>query len=754
MKSNIIYIILFTGLILSYSCQNNNMKSNINIDYKVDSLLNLMSIEEKIGQMNQLMNFIDTLPVDPYFYNLLKEGKIGSVLNAFSTELIKEMQRIAVEESRLGIPLLVGRDVIHGYRTIFPVNIGLAATFNPELVKKTTAIAAYEARSEGVNWTFAPMMDISRDPRWGRMAEGCGEDPFLAEQLTRASIQGFQGNDLSNKSNIAATAKHYVGYGAAIGGRDYNTTLIPEAELRNIYLRPFKTAVEEKVATVMSGFNELNGIPTSGNEYTIKDILKNEFGFEGFVVSDWASISNLKVHGYAKDKIDAAYKAMNAGVDMDMCSLHYLDYLKNLVDENKISEGQINDAVKRILRIKFELGLFENPYAIEENQLLSKEALELARKAVVQSTVLLQNKSQVLPISNKINKVAVIGPLANAPHDQMGTWVFDGKEENTITPLKAIQEYLGSNKVNYATGLEISRTRDKKGFAKAIKAVQNSDVVLLFMGDESILTGEAHCRAKLTLPGYQNELIDEISKLGKPTVLVIMSGVIHMVEPYLEKVDALLYGWHPGTMGGPGYVDLLFGKESPSAKLPMTFPRTEGQIPIYYNHNNTGHPASDESWVKMYDIPVKAFQTSLGNTNHYLDYGFEPLFEFGFGLSYTEFEYCDIKLSKNSIAINDSLIISASIKNIGNYPAEEIAQLYIRDLAGSIVRPVKELKGFRRVSLEPGEEKNIEFVLIPKDLEFHNGKEWVIEPGKFHVWIGGSSKATLMSEFELKNNYK
>lgn len=730
---------------ISLSCNQLNNEND-----KVDELIAKMTLDEKIGQLNQLMNFVDTIPVDPYFYNLLKEGKVGSVLNGYSPELIKEMQRISVEESRLGIPLLVGRDVIHGYRTIFPINIGLAATFNPELVKESAAIAAKEARSEGINWTFAPMMDISRDPRWGRMVESCGEDPYLTEEMAKAYIQGFQGDDLSNTHNIAATAKHYVGYGAAIGGRDYNTALIPEAELRNVYLRPFKVAVDENVASVMSGFNELNGIPTSGNKYTIKEILKGEWDFQGFVVSDWASIRNLTTHGYAKDNLDATLKAFTAGVDMDMSGMHYLENLKTLVENGKVDEVLIDDAVRRILKIKFKLGLFEDPYGTEENELLTEQALDIAKKAVTQSTVLLQNKNQLLPLSKEISKIAVIGPLANAPYEQMGTWVFDGKAENSVTPLNALNNYLGKEKVNYAPGLKISRTRNREGFPEAIQAAKNSDVVLLFMGDESILTGEAHCRAELTLPGYQNQLIEEISKLNKPTVLVMMTGVIHMIEPYLEKVDALLYGWHPGTMGGPGYVDLLFGIESPSGKLPMTFPRTEGQIPIYYNHNNTGHPASDESWVKMYDIPVKAWQTSLGNTNHYLDYGFEPLFEFGFGLSYADFRYSDIQLSKKVISMNDSLIVTAKIKNVAGCQAEDVAQLYIRDLVGSIVRPVKELKRFKRIKLNPGEERVLEFILYPKDFEFHNGEEWVIEPGEFQIWIGSSSKASLMSGFELK----
>lgn len=740
-------IIILIAIIMSFSSCN---PVSDNKEDKIEVLINEMTLEEKIGQMNQLMNFVDTIPIDPEFKQLIKEGKIGSVLNGFSSEMINEMQRIAVEESRLGIPLLVGRDVIHGYRTIFPVNIGLAATFNPELVRQSSRIAAMEARSQGINWTFAPMMDISRDPRWGRMAESPGEDPYLAEQMTKAYIQGFQGDDLSDKNRIAATAKHFVGYGAAIGGRDYNTTLIPEAELRNIYLRPFKVAVEENVATVMSGFNELNGIPATGNQYIINDILKEEWGFDGFVVSDWASVRNLAVHGYAEDSMDATLKALQAKIDMDMASSHYLENIKILVESGKIDETVIDDAVRRILKVKFELGLFEDPYATDENVILTEQSLDVAKKAVIQSTVLLQNKNGVLPLSENIEKVAVIGPLADAPYEQMGTWVFDGKEENSITPLFAIKDFLGAGNVHYAPGLDFSRSRDRKGFDKAIQAARKSDVVLLFMGDESILTGEAHCRAELTLPGLQNELIDEISKLGKPTILVIMSGVIHMVEPYLEKVDALLYGWHPGTMGGPGYADLIFGVESPSGKLPMTFPRTEGQIPVYYNHNNTGHPPSDETWVKLYDIPQKAWQTSLGNTSHYLDYGFEPLFEFGFGLSYSEFIYSGLSISKDKISKKDSLTITAKVKNVGGYQAEDVVQLYIRDLVGSIVRPVKELKGFQRIRLNPGEEETIEFVLYPEDLRFHNGEEWVTEPGKFNIWVGNSSKAQLMTSFELK----
>lgn len=736
-------ILVFCVAITIISCR--DMKNE-----KVQELLQQMTLDEKIGQINQLMNFVDTIPIDPYFYNLIKEGKVGAVLNSFSPEMTNEMQRIAIEESRLGIPLLVGRDVIHGYRTIFPVNIGLAATFNPELIQETAKIAAMEARSEGINWTFAPMMDISRDPRWGRMVESCGEDPYLTEEMTRAYITGFQQEDNDRITGIAATAKHYVGYGAAIGGRDYNTTLIPEVELRNVYLRPFKVAVDEGVATFMSGFNELNGIPTSANKYTIRTILKDEWDFNGFVVSDWASVKNLTTHGYAKDSLDATQKAMDAGVDMDMSAEHYVKNMKYLIENKIIKEEILDDAVRRILSVKFKLGLFENPYSTNENVILTEKSLDIAKKAVIQSTVLLQNNNQVLPLSKDIQKLAVIGPMTDAPYEQMGTWVFDGRAENSVTPLTAIKSFLGSEKVNYAPGLEISRTRNKDGFNDAIQAAKNSDVVLLFMGDESILTGEAHSRAELTLPGYQNELIHEISQLGKPTVLIIMSGAIHMVEPYLRKVNALLYGWHPGTMGGPGYVDLLFGLESPSGKLPMTFPRTEGQIPIYYNHNNTGHPPSDESWVRMYDIPVQAWQTSLGNTAHYLDYGFEPLFEFGFGLSYTQFAYSDIELSKKVLSQSDSVVITVKLKNVGGYEAEDVAQLYVRDKVGTIVRPVKELKGFQRVRLNPGEEKKVEFVLHTRDLEFYDGNNWLVEPGEFQVWIGNSSKAELMSVFEIK----
>lgn len=427
-------ILVFCVAITIISCR--DMKNE-----KVQELLQQMTLDEKIGQINQLMNFVDTIPIDPYFYNLIKEGKVGAVLNSFSPEMTNEMQRIAIEESRLGIPLLVGRDVIHGYRTIFPVNIGLAATFNPELIQETAKIAAMEARSEGINWTFAPMMDISRDPRWGRMVESCGEDPYLTEEMTRAYITGFQQEDNDRITGIAATAKHYVGYGAAIGGRDYNTTLIPEVELRNVYLRPFKVAVDEGVATFMSGFNELNGIPTSANKYTIRTILKDEWDFNGFVVSDWASVKNLTTHGYAKDSLDATQKAMDAGVDMDMSAEHYVKNMKYLIENKIIKEEILDDAVRRILSVKFKLGLFENPYSTNENVILTEKSLDIAKKAVIQSTVLLQNNNQVLPLSKDIQKLAVIGPMTDAPYEQMGTWVFDGRAENSVTPLTAIKSF-------------------------------------------------------------------------------------------------------------------------------------------------------------------------------------------------------------------------------------------------------------------------------------------------------------------------
>ncbi|MBN1465560.1 glycoside hydrolase family 3 C-terminal domain-containing protein [candidate division KSB1 bacterium] len=714
---------------------------------KIDALIEKMTLEEKIGQMTQRNARSGSEP----FEGMIRDGKIGSILNEVNVEAVNRAQKIAVEESRLAIPLIVGRDVIHGFRTIFPIPLGLAATWNPQLVEEGSRIAALEARSVGVNWTFAPMMDIARDPRWGRIAEGYGEDPYLASRMAAAMVRGFQSDDLASPNALAACMKHFVGYGAAIGGRDYNTTYIPELLLRDIYLPPFKASVDAGAATLMTAFNDLNGVPATGNAFILRDILKGEWAFQGFVVSDWASVTQMVPHGYCADHKEAAEKAVVAGVDMEMETPSYADHIAELLDEGALTLEMIDDAVRRILRVKFALGLFDNPYTDTAHYptLANEKHLAAAKEAAKQSVVLLKNDGHLLPLSKEMS-VAVIGPLADAPQEQLGTWAFDGRAEESQTPLTALRDFLSPEKINYVQALPYSRAKETHDFDQAAQAAERSDVVLLFMGEEAILSGEAHCRANLDLPGAQEQLIKVIASAGKPIVLVVMAGRPLTMGNILEHIDALLYAFHPGSMGGPAVVDLLFGIDSPSGKLTVTFPKVVGQIPMYYNHKNTGRPPQASSWVHIDDIPLNAWQTSLGNESHYLDAGFTPQYPFGYGLSYTTFEYKDLQLSSPAIKMGEALTVSAVIRNSGAMRATEIVQLYCRDLAASITRPVRELKGFERITLEPGECRTVEFVLTTEDLAFPGpDMKMVAEPGAFHVWIAPSSEGGLMGEFSI-----
>ncbi len=720
-------------------------------DPRIQDLISKMTLEEKLGQMSQFDP--GQLGSEENMKQAIRDGKVGSILNLIGAARVNELQRVAVEESRLGIPLIIGRDVIHGYRTIMPIPLGLAASWNPVITEEAMAVAAKEAAADGIHWTFAPMIDVSRDPRWGRIAESCGEDTYLSARMGEAMVKGFQGDDLSNPNTIAACAKHYVGYGAAEGGRDYNTTYIPEALLRNDYLPPFKAASDAGVATFMSAFNDLNGVPTSGNEFTLKKILREEWGFNGMVVSDWASIAEMIPHGFAANKKEAAEKALKAGVDMEMASNCYVESVQSLLDEGKIAMADIDRYVANILQLKIKLGLFDHPYTPEDaaaKNILSAENMDVAKQAAIESFVLLQNKNQLLPLSKEIRSLAVIGPLADALHDQMGTWVFDGRKENSVTPLSALKNKLGADKIHFAKGLEVSRTKTTEGFAEAVKAARNSDAVVLVLGEESILSGEAHCLADLNFQGAQNELLDAVAATGKPLVLVVMAGRQLTIGSALEKADAVLYAWAPGTMGGPALAEVLLGDASPSGKLPVTFLKTVGQIPLYYSHRNTGRPANEHNWTPIDKIPVEAVQHSLGNTSHYLDAGFNPLFPFGFGLSYTTFEYSDLVLSSPEISTNGSLTVSANIKNTGSFEGKEVAQLYIRDRVGSITRPVKELKGFTKISLKPGEQQRVEFTLQAADLSFFNGTAYLVEPGEFDLWIGTNSEEGLHGEFLVK----
>ena len=747
-KYKVLLLLLVTGVFFSFSCKREGAGTD-DIDRKVNALISKMNIEEKIGQMSQLdpgsFDGIESIKA------AVRDGRCGSLLNYIGPKEVNEIQKVAIEESRLGIPVIIGRDVIHGFRTIFPIPLGMASSWDPEIVREAFRISSVEASSQGIRWTFAPMIDICRDPRWGRIAEGCGEDPFLTSAFATAMVKGIQGENTADPTSLAACAKHYAGYGYSEGGRDYNATTITEAELRNVVLKPFKAAKDAGALTFMSAFNDLNGVPTSANEFTLRQVLRNEWNFKGCVVSDWGSVMELINHGYALDAKDAACKAINAGVDMEMATSAYSDNIKQLLKEGKITESRIDEAVKNILRVKFKLGLFDNPYVnIEaEKKLLDPSFLEHARKVARESVVLLKNNG-TLPLSTNISSVAVIGPLADSPRDQLGTWCFDGREENSVTPLKAIRDVLGDRRVNYVAGLKYSRDKNKSDFDRAVAAAKRSDVILFFAGEEWILSGEGQCRGEINLPGAQSELIGALAKTGKPIVMVVLAGRPLAIGDEVEESNAVLYAWHGGTMAGPALADLIFGKESPSGKLPVTFVKGSGQIPFYYYRTNTGRPASARSYTPIDSIPVKNQQTSLGYRSSYLDYGYSALFPFGFGLSYTRFDYSDLSLSTNTLTNNSSLTVKATISNTGSMEADEVVQFYVRDRVGSITRPIKELKGFSRIHLAKGEQKEVEFNLTPADLAFFNGKVTATEPGEFDVWVGPNSGEGLHGEFRFE----
>lgn len=731
---------------LAFACSSPSSTKSDDIERRVDSLLSVMTLEEKLGQMNQVS------PGD--FEELaaqIRRGEIGSILNYVDASLVNKVQKVAVEESRLGIPVLVSRDVIHGYKTIFPIPLGQAATFNPELVEEGARVAAVEASSDGIRWTFSPMIDVSRDPRWGRIAESCGEDPYLNAVMGAAMIKGYQGDSLNDPTAMAACAKHFVAYGAAEGGRDYNSTFIPERVLRNVYLPPFKAAVDAGCATFMTSFNDNDGVPSTANKFVLKDVLRDEWKYDGMVVSDWASVLEMVNHGFCKDGKDAAEKALSAGVDMEMVSATYIRNLKQSLEEKKVKMEDIDNAVRNILRLKFRLGLFENPYIVTPQSVkYADEHLKKAQKAAEQSVILLKNENQVLPLQSNIKTLAVVGPLADAPYEQLGTWVFDGEKEHTQTPLMALKAMYG-DKVNilYEPGLAYSRDKSLDRLAPAVSVARRADAIIVFVGEESILSGEAHSLTDLGLQGKQSELIEALAAVGKPLVTVVMAGRQLAIADEVEKSDAVLYSFHPGTMGGPAIADILFGKVNPSGKSPVTFPRMSGQVPIYYAHHNTGRPANPVEML-IDEIPVEAGQTSIGCRSFYLDAGSQPLFPFGYGLSYTTFEYSDLALSAEKLSTSDILTVTVNLKNIGKYDGTEVVQLYVQDKVGSVTRPVKELKGFQRVCLKAGESKKVTFSLPIADLAFWGlDMNYIVEPGDFNLWVGTNSKEGLTAEFEV-----
>ena len=698
------------------------------VEARITALLARMTLEEKIGQMSQA----PFGPLTDQIKSEIRQGRWGSFFNAATPADRAEAQRIATRESRLHIPLLIGQDVIHGYETVFPIPLGQAASWDPELVRQAARIAAREAAQAGIDWAFSPMVDIARDPRWGRIAEGAGEDPYLAGAMAAAITRGYQGDRLSASDSIAACVKHYVGYGAAEGGRDYNATWIPEVLLRNVYLKPFQAAREAGAATFMSAFNTINGIPATGDEFTLRQVLRREWQFDGFVVSDYNAVREMIAHGYAADDADAARRAIRAGVDMEMFSTTYWDHAAKLVAAGELDPTLIDESVRDILRIKFRLGLFdgraEAPASAPQS---TPEALSIARKLAAESMVLLKNESPVLvkyggtlPLSKSIGKLAVIGFLADSKVDQNGTWAMTGGS-TTVTPLAALRQVLGSDRVVYAQGLKGSTDTSRAGFAAALEAARSSDAVLLFLGEEASMSGEATSRAYLNLPGLQEELATEVEKAGKPVIVIIMAGRPTTFHNVAAGAMAVLYAWAPGAMGGPAIADLVFGDAVPSGRLPVTFPRTVGQVPIYYDHLSTGRP------------PALAGPAATDKyRSKYIDVSFLPEYPFGYGLSYTKFDYSHVRVSPAEVKLGGGFTVSADISNSGGREADEVVQLYTHQMAGSEARPVRELKGFQRIHLKPGEKRTVTFHLTTDDLAFYNPQmKRAAEPGGFEAWV-------------------
>jgi beta-glucosidase len=708
------------------------------VERRIDDLIARMTLREKLGQMSQI-GFPEKLTDKDK--QELRDGRWGSLYGGAPPAIKAEAQHIAMKESRLGIPLIFGADLIHGFRTTFPIPLGESASWDPDLIQRAARATAMEAAREDVHWTFSPMMDIARDPRWGRIAETLGEDPYLSGVLAAAMVRGLQGDSLEDANSIAACGKHYVGYGAAEGGRDYNTTWIPEPLLRNVYLRPFAAAREAGIASFMSAFNDLNGVPTSGNEFTLRQVLREEWKFDGLVVSDYESVKEMIEHGYAADARDAALKGITAGVDMEMVSTTYYDNGESLIRSGQLDPRLLDEAVRNILRIKLRLGLFgqKGNRQPEGRGAPTPEALAIARQLAEQSLVLMKNEHATLPLAKSVGKVAIIGPLADSPRDQLGAWAADRKSP-TRTPLMEFRKALGDARVIYAQGLKNSRDESRQNFPAALEAARGAGVVILFLGEGEDMTGEASSRAFLNLPGAQEELATEVAGVGKPIIAVIMAGRPLTFHDTAQKMDAVLWAWHPGSEGGPAIVNTIFGDSVPSGKLTVTFPRTIGQVPIYYNHMNTGRPAS-----------VSGPYADEKFTSKYIDESFTPEYPFGYGLSYTTFKYSNLKLSSPQLEIGGQITVTADVANTGNFEADEIVQLYTHQLVGSLTRPVRELRSFQRVHLKPGERKTVQFLLKSDDLAYYNAKGMrVIEPGKFDVWIAPDSASGLQGEFTLR----
>jgi beta-glucosidase len=708
------------------------------VDHRVDALLAQMTLAEKVGQLVQVA-YDDRLGgLTPAQQDALRQGLIGSVLSSKDPAQLEAYQQLALTGSRLKIPVLFGYDVIHGFRTVFPIPLGEAASWDPDLVEQAAAVAAREARAQGIAWTFAPMVDIARDPRWGRIAEGAGEDPFLGRAMARARVRGFQGDDIGRPDKLAACAKHFAAYGAAEGGRDYNTVDVSERTLRSVYLPPFKAAVEAGVETLMSAFNDLNGMPCSANRLLLTDVLRKEWGFGGFVVSDWNSIGELLVHRVAATRADAARDAFLAGVDMDMVSELYGRHLPELVAQGVVSPERLDEAVRRVLRLKARLGLLDRPHADMEQAaaaLLTPEHRQVARKVAARSLVLLKNERGVLPLSKSVRSIAVIGPLADSRQDMLGSWTADGRPEDVVTVLEGVRQAVTpATRVLHARGCDALGEKTE-GFAEAVRVARQAEVAVLVVGEPGDMSGEGGSRAYLDLPGQQEGLVKAVHATGVPVVVVLMSGRPLTIRGLSETVPAILEAWFPGTEAGHAVADVLFGDVNPGGKLPATFPRTLGQVPLYYNHMTTGRPADP------------AFRT----TSRYLDETNAPLYPFGHGLSYTTFSLDALRLSAEAIRPDGRITMTVDVANTGLRAGDEVVQLYLQDVVSSTARPERELAGFRRVTLVPGEKRTVSFEIGPVEMGLYDGEmRFVVEPGEFQVWVGTSSVGGLSGSFRVE----
>lgn len=741
MKKSIV-ILLMSAIIILPACSSKKSTEEEKIDQKVDSVLSLMTLEEKVGQMVLYTSDWDVTgpTLKSGYMDDIRNGHCGNIFNAHTTAYVRKLQKIAVEESRLGIPLLFGYDVIHGHKTIFPISLGESASWDLQAIEKGARVAAIEAAASGINWTFAPMCDISVEPRWGRVSEGAGEDPFLGSRIAEARVRGFQGkdNNLSDSLTILACVKHFAAYGAPQAGRDYNTVDMSQRVFLDTYLPPYKAAINAGAMSVMTSFNELDGVPSTGNKYLLTDLLRGELGFKGLVVTDYTSINEMVNHGVAADDAEAGLLAVKAGVDMDMQGEIYFKYLKKQVENGLVDEKLIDNAVRRVLRVKFMLGLFDDPYRYcneerEKRLVYAPEHLEAALDIAKKSMVLLKNENQVLPLK-KGEKIAVVGELAASTRDLLGSWKAAGDWNFIKSTLDELKTYNGEANVIYAEGAK-KMGEDRSGFPAALAAARRADKIVMIIGEDCDWSGEAASRTSIEVPDVQTELLAQLKTLNKPVVVVLMNGRPLDLTRENELADALLEAWYPGTMGGKAITQVLFGEYNPSGKLTMTFPRNVGQVPVYYYAKNTGRPiylSNDKYKSKYIDCPN------------------DPLFPFGFGLNYSTFSYSDIKLSTKELTANGELKATVNVTNTGGIDGEEVVQCYVRDLVGSITRPVKELKGFEKIALKAGESKTVTFTIKPDMLAFHRlDMTYGIEPGDYKLFIGGNSRDVKETNFKL-----